>query len=135
MAWMDYQNAFNKRNSFAQRAGLGYDSAGRMTFGGPGALGAAPSATEKTRAIHQQNEVELASAQNRLAQQNMLRAQNDAAWQAAHERNLQASEQMRRHQETMGAQAVASQKNNVLAGLLSRFAPASGGVTTTVRNW
>ena len=132
--WMDYHNALAKRNDFARRAGAGYDAAGRMTFSGPGFLGASPTAVDKTRDELAKHESDLVEEQNKLAQANMLEAQRQSQWQAAHERNLQAAEQTRRNQETMGQQENERQKYSVLSGLLSRAMPGAAA-TTTVRNW
>jgi hypothetical protein len=132
--WMDYHNALTKRNDFARRAGAGYDAAGRMTFSGTGFLGASPTAVDKTRDELAKHESDLVEEQNKLAQANMLEAQRQSQWQAAHERNLQAAEQTRRNQETMGQQENERQKYNVLSGLLSRAMPGAAA-TTTVRNW
>lgn len=133
MAWQEYQNAFNARNDYAQRAGFGYDAAGRLVQSGKDSMYASPRETDNARGILGDYNQKLATEQNRLAQANMLQAQQESQYQAAHERNLQAAEQMRRHQETMGQQAVESQKNSVLAGLLSRM-PGSAS-STIVRNW
>jgi hypothetical protein len=132
--WMDYHNALKTRNDFAGSVGAGYDAAGRMTFSGNGFLGASPAAVDKTRQQLAEHETKLVEEQNKLAQANMMEAQRQSQWQAAHERNLQASEQMRRSQETMGQQENERQKYNVLSGLLSRAMPGAAA-TTTVRNW
>ena len=133
MAWQDYQNAFNRRNDYAQRVGAGFDGVGRFTLGGKDSMYASPRETDNARNVLGEHNQNLAAEQNRLAQDNMLQAQQESQYQAAHERNLQAAEQSRRHQETMGQQAVEAQKHNVLAGLLSRMPGSSS--STIVRNW
>jgi len=132
--WNEYNDALRRRNDFARSVGAGYDAAGRMTFSGNGFLGASPAAVDKTREELAKHETDLVDEQNKLAQSNMLQAQQENQWQAAHERNLQAAEQMRRNQETMGQQENARQKYNVLSGLLSRAMPGAAA-STTVRNW
>lgn len=130
------RQAFEARNNYAARMGMGDDGAGRSVFNsGPAGIYASPSETSHMRANHAQNETAFQNALNQYGQANAnagTARQSEANWMDRSGREEQYQQEFgQREREMQNRYGAENNKTNAMsqmaAGLGSGFGMQAGG--------
>jgi len=129
------RQAFEARNNYAARMGMGDDGAGRSVFNsGPAGIYASPSETSHMRATHAQNETAFQNALNKYGHANAnagTARQSEANWMDRSSREEQYQQEFgQREREMQNRYAAENNKTNAIgqiAGSMGMSMGSGGG--------